>query len=68
MVAIDNAFLACDQPDFTVSEWRDIGVKMVLYWSLPLFAAMKAVTGVVRTLKEKGTAAGMKNELFSYEE
>ena len=41
---------------------------MVLYWHLPLFAAMKAVTKVVNMLKESGTIRQMSEELVTYEE
>jgi methylisocitrate lyase len=56
------------QPDFSVDEWRKAGVKMVLYWHLPLFAAMKAVTKVVNMLKDSGTTRQMREELVTYEE
>ncbi len=56
------------QPDFSVDEWRKAGVKMVLYWHLPLFAAMKAVTKVVNMLKDSGTTRQMSEELVTYEE
>jgi 2-methylisocitrate lyase-like PEP mutase family enzyme len=56
------------QPDFSVDEWKKAGVKMVLYWHLPLFAAMKAVTKVVNMLKDSGTTQQMSEELVTYEE
>ncbi len=56
------------QPDFSVDEWKKAGVKMVLYWHLPLFAAMKAVTKVVNMLKDSGTIRQMREELCTYEE
>jgi 2-methylisocitrate lyase-like PEP mutase family enzyme len=56
------------QPDFSVDEWKKAGVKMVLYWHLPLFAAMKAVTKVVNMLKDSGTIRQMSEELCTYEE
>ena len=56
------------QPDFSVDEWRKAGVKMVLYWHLPLFAAMKAVTKAVNMLKDSGTTRQMSEELVTYEE
>ncbi len=56
------------QPDFSVDEWKKTGVKMVLYWHLPLFAAMKAVTRVVNMLKDSGTTQQMSEELVTYEE
>lgn len=68
IVACDSAFLPCEQPSFSVEEWKEIGVKMVVYWSLPLFAAMKAVRKALQTLKSKGTVREMKDEIFSYEE
>ena len=56
------------QPDFSVDEWKKAGVKMVIYWHLPLFAAMKAVESVVKKLKDTGTTRQMRNEVFTYEE
>ena len=54
------------QPDISVSDWKKIGVKMVVYWHLPLFAAMKAVTMVVEELKSSGTTHQLKESVFSY--
>ena len=41
---------------------------MVVYWHLPLFAAMKAVTQVVKMFKENGTTEQLKDDLFTYSE
>jgi len=68
IIACDNAFMPCEQPIFTREEWKEIGIKMVIYWALPLFTAMKAITKALRTLKEKGTVVEMRDEIFSYEE
>lgn len=56
------------QPDISVDEWKRAGVKMVVYWHLPLFAAMKAVARTVQILKETGTTEQMGEEIFTYEE
>jgi len=56
------------QPDISVDDWKAVGVKMVFYWHLPLFAAMKAVTHVVRQLRESGTTYQMKDDVFAYSE
>jgi methylisocitrate lyase len=56
------------QPDINVDEWKAAGIKMVVYWHLPLFAAMKAVTKAVQVLKKSGTAEQMKDDLFTYSE
>jgi len=56
------------QPDISVDEWKKAGVKMVLYWHLPLFAAMKAVAKVVNMLRDTGTTRQMSEELVAYEE
>lgn len=56
------------QPDISVDEWKRAGVKMVIYWHLPLFAAMKAVARSVQILKETGTTEQMREEIFTYEE
>jgi 2-methylisocitrate lyase-like PEP mutase family enzyme len=56
------------QPDFTVDQWKKIGVKMVIYWYLPLFAAMKAVQSAVASLKRTGSIKEIMSELFTYKE
>ncbi|SPF42161.1 putative Methylisocitrate lyase [Syntrophobacter sp. SbD1] len=56
------------QPDFTLDQWKKSGVKMVLYWFLPLFAAMKAVKRAVSYLKQTGSIEGIVDELFTYGE
>lgn len=43
------------QPDYSRNEWQSMGVKMVVYWHLPLFAAMHAVRDAVRHLSEHGS-------------
>lgn len=43
------------QPDFSRDDWRSMGVKMVVYWHLPLFAAMRAVREAVRHLGSHGS-------------
>lgn len=53
------------QPDISVDEWKRAGVKMVVYWHLPLFAAMKAVARTVQILKETGTTEQMRGEYLS---
>ena len=54
------------QTDISVDDWKSVGIKMVLYWHLPLFAAMKAVTKAVLELKESGTTDQMEDDLFAY--
>ena len=56
------------QPDFTLEEWKKIGVKIVLYWYLPLFAAMKAVERVLISLKKTGSIGDVVNDLSTYKE
>ena len=56
------------QPDISVDEWKKIGVKMVVYWHLPLFAAMKAVKTALEGLKNTGTTSQLKESLLSYAE
>ncbi|RVU37730.1 carboxyvinyl-carboxyphosphonate phosphorylmutase [Hwanghaeella grinnelliae] len=43
------------QPDYSRDDWKSMGVKMVVYWHLPLFAAMRAVKEAVRHLAEHGS-------------
>ncbi len=64
---VDSAFLPA-QPHFTKKDWEEMGVKMVFYWSIPLFAAMKAVTEAVRCLKNKGSVEEIKDKIFTYDE
>jgi len=56
------------QPDFTFGQWKKTGVKMVLYWYLPLFAAMKAVERAVVSLKETGSIEEIVDSLSTYRE
>jgi len=56
------------QPDFTRDQWKKTGVKMVLYWYLPLFAAMKAVQRAVESLKRTGSTKEITGELLTYKE
>lgn len=68
IISCDNAFMPCEQPNFSIEEWKDIGIKMVIYWSLPLFTAMKAIKKALQTLKSKGTVLEMRDEILSYKE
>ncbi|MFZ0927613.1 MAG: oxaloacetate decarboxylase [Syntrophobacteraceae bacterium] len=56
------------QPDFTLDQWKKTGVKMVLYWYLSLFAAMKAVQRAVVSLKQTGSIKEITDDLFTYKE
>ncbi len=56
------------QPDFTLDQWKKTGVKMVLYWYLPLFAAMKAVERAVVSLKQTGSIKEIVDDLSTYGE
>jgi 2-methylisocitrate lyase-like PEP mutase family enzyme len=56
------------QPNFSVEEWKRTGVKMVVYWHLLLFAAMKAVERVATALKVQGTTAAIEGDLYAYTE
>ena len=56
------------QPDFTLDQWKKTGVKMVLYWYLPLFAAMKAVERAVTSLKQTGSIKEIVGDLSTYGE
>jgi 2-methylisocitrate lyase-like PEP mutase family enzyme len=56
------------QPDFTLDQWKKTGVKIVLYWYLPLFAAMKAVQRAVVSLRQTGSISEIAGDLFTYEE
>ncbi len=56
------------QPDFSVEEWRAIGVRMVVYWYLPVFAALKAVARAVEGLRSEGSITGIQGDLATYGE
>jgi 2-methylisocitrate lyase-like PEP mutase family enzyme len=56
------------QPNFSVDEWRETGVKFAVYWHLLLFTAMKAVERAVKILKVSGTTDSLGKEIFSYKE
>ncbi|MFC1992770.1 oxaloacetate decarboxylase [Chloroflexota bacterium] len=57
-----------DQPDFSIDEWKRTGVKMVLYWYIPLFSAMKAVYRALKTFKDSGTTKQIIDDMFTYGE
>jgi len=67
IVAGESAFPPV-QPHFNIQQWEEVGIKIVFYWSLPLFAAMKAVTEAVRLLKTKGEIEEIKHRIFTYDE
>lgn len=56
------------QPNFSVDEWKKAGVKLVAYWHLLLFAAMKAVQRAVRTLNATGTTDSLSGDIMRYGE
>jgi 2-methylisocitrate lyase-like PEP mutase family enzyme len=56
------------QPNFSVDEWKKAGVKMVAYWHLLLFTAMKAVQRAVRALKTTGTTESVSSDTMRYAE
>jgi 2-methylisocitrate lyase-like PEP mutase family enzyme len=56
------------QPDFTLDQWKKTGVKMVIYWYLPLFAALKAVERAVVSLRETGSIENIMGDLSTYGE
>jgi methylisocitrate lyase len=57
-----------NQPAFTVKEWEEMGVKMVVYWEVPFCAAIKAATKAVQMLRAEGSVEQMRGELSTYEE
>jgi 2-methylisocitrate lyase-like PEP mutase family enzyme len=61
----DNADL---QPDYSLDDWRNAGVRMVIYWHLPLFAAIHAVREAVTSLRESGSAAATANRTAGYQD
>lgn len=56
------------QPNFSLSQWQALGVKVAVYWYLPLFAASAAVRGAVTSLRDLGTATLGKTPVDSYHE
>jgi 2,3-dimethylmalate lyase len=56
------------QPNFSVDDWKKTGMKMVLYWHLPLFTAMKAVEKAVTVLKTTGSTDTLRNAIFRYKD
>lgn len=56
------------QPDFNLDQWKKTGVKVVLYWYLPLFAAMKAVERSILSLRETGSIKEIAGDLSTYKE
>ena len=56
------------QPNFSVDDWKRTGMKMVVFWHLPLFTAMKAVEKAVTVLKTTGSTDALRNAIFRYED
>lgn len=54
------------QPDFTLEQWRSAGVRMVVYWYLPLFAALAAVRDAVTALRRDGCIAAVSARVAGY--
>ena len=61
--AVDAPLFACAtdsdhyhlQPNYSLDEWQSMGVKVVVYWHLAVFAALASVRGAVEHLKRTGT-------------
>ncbi len=54
------------QPDFSRAQWRDIGVRMAIYWFLPLFAATRAVRAAVEHLAAHGSLSQPAHTIDGY--
>ena len=54
------------QPNFSIEEWKKMGIKMVLYWHLPLFTAMRAVERAVTALRTRGSTDTLQNDIVRY--
>ncbi|MBI5058926.1 isocitrate lyase/PEP mutase family protein [candidate division KSB1 bacterium] len=65
--ASDPAHFA-QQPDYTVDEMRAAGVRVLLYWYLPLFAAMKGVARALTALRANGAVAPTADDLCTYDD
>ena len=65
--ASDPSHFDC-QPDYSVDDMRAAGVRMLIYWHLPLFAAMKGVERALVSLRERGTAGQLAGDLSTYDE
>jgi 2,3-dimethylmalate lyase len=74
--ALDVPLFACAadpahfdvQANFSMAQWQELGVKVVIYWYLPLFAASAAVYAAVQELRDTGLAAGGATAVHSYRE
>jgi 2,3-dimethylmalate lyase len=55
------------QPDISFDEWKRAGIKIVLYWHLPLLSAMKAVRKTLSMLKAgDGKVAPLNDQMLTY--
>lgn len=54
------------QPDFNREQWRAMGVKIAIYWYLPLFAATRAVREAVAHLSQYGSISKPKLAIDGY--
>jgi 2-methylisocitrate lyase-like PEP mutase family enzyme len=55
-----------EQPDYTLEQWGSAGVRMVVYWYLPLFAALAAVREAVTALARDGCVASVTDRIAGY--
>lgn len=56
------------QPDYSRDEWRAMGVKMVVYWHLALFAAMRAVREATHHLQQHGSLSNPLLQIDGYKD
>lgn len=54
------------QRNYSLAEWQAAGVKMVVYWHLPLFSALAAVRRSLQALHADGTTAGVESDIAGY--
>ena len=56
------------QPNFNMDEWQALGVRVVVYWYLALFAASAAVQNAVAELRDLGQAGSGTTPMHDYKE
>jgi 2-methylisocitrate lyase-like PEP mutase family enzyme len=56
------------QPDFSRDQWRSMGVRMVIYWHLPLFAAMRVARQALSHLTDHGSLSEPELSMDGYKD
>lgn len=65
---VANMIERCVTPLMRPEELKEIGFELIVWPLGPLYASAQALQGVYTTLRQKGTTAGMLDQLISFDE